>query len=61
MAARTDGESGKEGGERKALLLRIPPALHADLRRWADAELRSLNAHIEHLLREAVQRRKKGK
>jgi hypothetical protein len=35
--------------------------LHADLRRWADAELRSLNAHIEYLLREAVQRRKKGK
>jgi len=61
MAPRAEGDHDKDVEERKALLLRIPPALHADLRRWADAELRSLNAHIEYLLREAVQRRKKGK
>jgi hypothetical protein len=30
----------------------------AELRAWANHELRSLNAHIEFLLREAVARRK---
>lgn len=61
MASRNDdSRKAEEGGERKALLLRLNPALHAELRRWADAELRSLNAHIEYLLREAV-RKKKGK
>ena len=46
--------------ERKAFLLRVSPELHAELRSWAAAELRSLNAHIEYLLREAVRRRKGG-
>jgi hypothetical protein len=45
--------------ERKAFLLRLPPELHHELRRWANQELRSLNAHIEYLLREAVKQRKK--
>jgi len=40
--------------ERKAFLLRLDPALHDALQRWAGAELRSLNAQIEFLLREAV-------
>jgi hypothetical protein len=43
---------------REPFLLRLPPELKADLRRWAGEELRSLNAHIEYLLREAVKRRK---
>lgn len=61
MAARNeDARQPEEGEERKAVLLRLSPALHAELRRWADAELRSLNAHVEYLLREAV-RKKKGK
>lgn len=42
---------------RKPFLLRLPPSLHSELRGWADSELRSLNAHIEFLLREAVKRR----
>ena len=42
---------------RKSLLLRIDPALHEALQRWAEEELRSLNGQIEYLLREAVQRR----
>ncbi|MCE9637069.1 MAG: toxin-antitoxin system HicB family antitoxin [Planctomycetes bacterium] len=44
--------------ERKPFLLRLPPDLHDELRAWAEHDLRSLNAQIEYLLREAVQRRK---
>ncbi len=44
--------------ERKPFLLRIDPALWADLEAWAQAELRSVNGQIEYLLRQAVQKRK---
>ena len=44
--------------ERKSFLLRIDPALWADLEAWAQDELRSVNGQIEYLLRQAVQRRK---
>ncbi len=40
--------------ERKSFLLRLDPATHEALLRWADAELRSLNAQIEFLLRKAL-------
>jgi hypothetical protein len=40
--------------DRKAFLLRLDPATHEALQRWADAELRSLNAQIEFLLRRAL-------
>lgn len=40
--------------ERKPLLLRLDPAVHAALARWAADDLRSLNAHIELLLRQAL-------
>ena len=40
--------------ERKAFLVRLDPALHEALQRWADADLRSLNAQIEFLLRDAL-------
>ena len=43
--------------KRKSFLLRLDPALHDDLRRWAESEFRSLNAQIEYLLREALRRR----
>jgi len=46
--------------ERKGFLLRLPPELMDELRAWAAQELRSLNAHIEFVLREAVKRRKGG-
>jgi hypothetical protein len=36
---------------RKPFLLRLDPATHEALQRWADSELRSLNAQIEFLLR----------
>jgi len=40
--------------ERKTFLVRLDPALHGALQRWADADLRSLNAQIEFLLRRAL-------
>lgn len=42
--------------ERKAFLIRVDPALLESLQRWADDDLRSLNAHIEFLLRDALRR-----
>lgn len=42
--------------QRKAFLLRIDPAVLAAVQRWADDDLRSLNAQIEFLLRRALQR-----
>jgi hypothetical protein len=39
---------------RKPFLLRIDPATHAALQKWADDELRSLNGQIEFLLRRAL-------
>ena len=44
--------------QRKQFLLRIDPALWAELERWAADELRSVNGQIEYLLRQAVTRRK---
>ncbi|AKE88919.1 MULTISPECIES: hypothetical protein [Rhodococcus] len=40
--------------ERKKLLLRLDPAVHDALARWAADELRSTNAQIEFLLRRAL-------
>lgn len=42
---------------KKAFLLRIDPALWSALERIAQAELRSVNAEIEFLLREALRSR----
>lgn len=44
--------------ERKAFLLRIDPALWAELEAWAQDELRSVNGQIEYVLKQAVLRRK---
>ncbi|KIH98840.1 hypothetical protein LP52_10315 [Streptomonospora alba] len=40
--------------ERKKILLRLDPAVHDALARWAGDELRSTNAQIEFLLRRAL-------
>lgn len=40
--------------ERKSLLIRVDPAVHDALARWASDELRSTNAQIELLLRSAL-------
>ena len=40
--------------ERKTILLRLDPAVHDALARWASDELRSTNAQIEFMLRRAL-------
>ena len=40
--------------ERKSIQLRLDPAVHDALARWAADELRSTNAQIEYLLRRAL-------
>jgi hypothetical protein len=40
--------------DRKTFPLRLDPALYDALQRWAGADLRSLNAQIEFLLRRAL-------
>ncbi|WP_460536655.1 type II toxin-antitoxin system antitoxin [Humibacter ginsengiterrae] len=40
--------------ERKNVLLRLDPAVHDAIARWASGELRSVNAQIEILLRDAL-------
>jgi len=40
--------------DRKSILLRLDPAVHDALARWASDELRSTNAQIEFLLRRAL-------
>ena len=42
--------------ERKPFLLRIDPAVLESLQRWAADDLRSLNAQIEFVLRDALAR-----
>jgi hypothetical protein len=43
--------------EKKAFALRLDPALHAAVERLAAQDFRSVNAELEVLLREALQRR----
>ena len=45
------------GGERKAYPLRVDPALWAAVERAAASDLRSVNAQVECLLREALKSR----
>jgi hypothetical protein len=40
--------------QRKDMLLRLDPAVHDALARWAADELRSTNAQLEYLLRAAL-------
>ncbi len=44
--------------ERKAFLMRIDPALWAELEAWAQDELRSVNGQVEMILKQAVIKRK---
>ncbi|MCV2395413.1 hypothetical protein OEB99_13940 [Actinotalea sp. M2MS4P-6] len=65
-AGKADGKGdgkypdGKHAGskrakrDRTAMLLRLDPALHEALTRWAADDLRSTNAHVEWLLRRAL-------
>lgn len=42
--------------EKKQVLLRIDPKLHELLQIWAKDEFRSVNSHIEYVLRDAMKR-----
>jgi len=46
--------------DKKAFLLRIDPAVWAELERLAAAELRSVNAQIEYMLRDSLRLRGRG-
>ncbi|MDG9703067.1 hypothetical protein [Streptomyces sp. DH37] len=62
MSARPEGppqgggpeRDGRRRRERKQVLLRLDPAVHDALARWAADELRSTNAQIDYLLRRAL-------
>lgn len=59
--AKSERKVEEEPQERKPFLLRLSPDLMAELKGWAAQDLRSLNSHIEFLLRDAVKRRKGAK
>jgi hypothetical protein len=61
MAKREAKPDAEEAAEKRPFLLRISPELMEELRTWASQDLRSLNGHIEWLLREAVKQRTGGK
>lgn len=46
----------RAGAERRSVLLRLDPAVHEALQRWATDELRSVNAQVEVLLRDGLRR-----
>ena len=55
--AKADDPPPDEGAGRKAFLLRLSPEVFEALRGWSAQELRSLNGHIEYLLRKALEER----
>jgi len=42
--------------EKKAFPLRLDAELHRAVEKWAEDEFRSVNGHIEYLLREALRK-----
>jgi hypothetical protein len=45
--------------DRKSFLLRVDPDLYRALEEWAQEEMRSVNAQVEYLLKQAVLKRRK--
>ena len=43
-------------GSKKAFPLRLDPDVYRAIEQWANDEFRSVNAHIEYLLRDALYR-----
>lgn len=54
VAGRQYGNAVFVTRERKQILLRMDPAVHDALARWAADDLRSVNAQIEMILRRAL-------
>ena len=48
------GSDTKMKQEKKKILLRLDPALHEQLRLWAERDFRSLNSQIEFLLKKSL-------
>lgn len=48
-------DPGSGRSQRKQVLLRLDPAVHEALMRWASDDLRSVNAQIEMILRRALE------
>jgi hypothetical protein len=42
--------------EKKGFLLRLPPRVYEEVRRWAEQEMRSVNGQIEWIIRDAIRR-----
>tara|TARA_B100000902_G_C27264341_1_gene892627 strand:- start:864 stop:1064 length:201 start_codon:yes stop_codon:yes gene_type:complete len=53
-AGARDGMPRRSMVGKKKLLLRIDPDTHRSLKLWANDEFRSLNSHIEFLLKKAL-------
>ena len=53
-AASSRAASSRARRERKAVLLRLDPAVYDAVAAWAGQELRSVNAQVEWLLRRAL-------
>ncbi|MDB1087223.1 hypothetical protein PJ985_06530 [Streptomyces sp. ACA25] len=47
-------DPARRAARRKQVLLRLDPAVHDALARWASDELRSTNAQIDYVLRRAL-------
>lgn len=45
------------GDDEKKFLLRLPPRVFDELRRWAEQEMRSINGQIDWILRAALRER----
>lgn len=59
-AGEPEEQEDVEDTRRKSVLLRLDPAVHRALAQWASDDLRSLNAHIELLLRDALRKAGRG-
>jgi hypothetical protein len=46
---------------KKSFPLRLDPNIYSALEQWASEEIRSVNGHIEYLLREALKKEKRLK
>ncbi|MBR19085.1 MAG: hypothetical protein CMA64_02925 [Euryarchaeota archaeon] len=46
---------GGESLDKKKILLRLDPSLHDKLKIWAKDDMRSINSHIEFILRKALE------
>lgn len=51
-----EGSTSNIMAERKAISLRLDPAVHDAIARWAADDLRSVNAQIEVILRDGLRR-----